>query len=170
VNCAAILDCSEDDAKTPAETVSDEMVMGAVWALCEFSLVVSQQNHSNLSLTALDDALKRFYKKKGAFQDQILSKSAKANVNDPLAMQSHQLCEQKIHTIRAAMEVLVYWAERVTTSKRRQFQVRLKRALQAGTKWSAADHERAIKQLEHKIHQMTPVKWKRFEQLSQHHE
>jgi len=57
VNCAPILDCCKDDGKTPAETASDEMVMGAVWALCEFSLLVSQQNHSDLSLTALDDAL-----------------------------------------------------------------------------------------------------------------
>jgi len=67
VNCAPILDCSKDDGKTPAETASNEMVMGAVRVLCEFSLLVSQQNHSELSLTALDDALKRFYKKKGAF-------------------------------------------------------------------------------------------------------
>jgi len=57
VNCAPILDCSNDDRKTAAETASDEMVMGAVRALCEFSLLVSQRNHSDLSLTALDDAL-----------------------------------------------------------------------------------------------------------------
>jgi len=68
VNCIPILDCSQDTRKTAAETASDEMVMGAVWALCEFSLLVSQQNHSNLSLAALDDALKRCYKK-GAFRD-----------------------------------------------------------------------------------------------------
>jgi hypothetical protein len=59
VSCAPILDCSKDDGKTPAETASDEMVMGAVRALCEFSLFVSQQNHSDISLTALDDVLKR---------------------------------------------------------------------------------------------------------------
>jgi len=66
VNCAPILDCSKDDGNTPAETASYEIVMGAAQALCEFSLLVSQQNHSDLSFTALDDALKRFYKKKGA--------------------------------------------------------------------------------------------------------
>ena len=126
VNCAPILVCSTDDRKTAAETASDEMVMGAVRALCEFSLLVSQQNHSDLSLAALDDALKRFYKKKGAFRDQKMSKSAKAKVDEQLATESHQLREQKIHKIRAAMEVLVYGAEKVTTSKRRQFQIRLK--------------------------------------------
>jgi len=63
VNCAPILVCSTDDRKTAAETASDEMVMGAVQALCEFSLLVSQQNHSDLSLQALDDTLKRFYQK-----------------------------------------------------------------------------------------------------------
>jgi len=81
VNCAPILDCSKDDGKTAAETASDEMVMGAVRALCEFSLLVSQQNHSDLSLTALDNALKRFHKKKGAIREQKLLKSAKAKVD-----------------------------------------------------------------------------------------
>jgi hypothetical protein len=66
VNCASVLDCSKNDRKTRAETASDEMVMGAVRALCEFSRFFSQQNHSDLSRAALDDALKRFYKKKGA--------------------------------------------------------------------------------------------------------
>jgi len=42
VNCTLIHDCSEDAGKTAAETVSDVMVMGAVRALCEFSLLVSQ--------------------------------------------------------------------------------------------------------------------------------
>jgi len=46
------------------ETASEEMVMGAVQTLCELSELVSQQNHSDLFLTVLDDALKRFYKKK----------------------------------------------------------------------------------------------------------
>jgi len=67
VNCAPILLCSKDDGKTAAERVTDEMVMGAVRAFCEFSLLVSQQIHSDLSLNALDDALKRFYLKKGIF-------------------------------------------------------------------------------------------------------
>jgi hypothetical protein len=66
VNCAPILDCSQDAGKTAAEKASDEMVMGAVRALCEFSRFFSQQNHSDLSQAALDDALKRFCKKKGA--------------------------------------------------------------------------------------------------------
>jgi len=65
VNCMPMLFCSKDDGKTVAEKASDEMVMGAVWALYEFSLLGSPQNHSNLSLNALDDALQRFYLKKG---------------------------------------------------------------------------------------------------------
>jgi len=104
VNCAPILVCSTDDGITAAETASDEMVIGAVQALCKFSLIVSQQNHSDLSLKALDDALKRFYQKKGIFREQKMSKSAKAKVDDLLAKESHQLREQKIHKIRAAME------------------------------------------------------------------
>jgi len=68
VNGTPILDCSKDDGNTAVETASDVMAMGAVWALCEFYLLVSQQNHSDRSITALDDARKQFYKKKGAFQ------------------------------------------------------------------------------------------------------
>jgi hypothetical protein len=67
VNYAPILVCSKNDRKTAAETASDEMVMGAICASREFSLLVSQQNHSDLSFKALDDALKRFYRKKGIF-------------------------------------------------------------------------------------------------------
>jgi hypothetical protein len=117
VNCAPILDCSQDAGKTAAETASDEMVMGVVRALCEFSLLVRQQNHSDLSLAALDNALKRFYKKKGVFRDQKISKSAKDKVDELLARESHHLREQKIHKICAAMEVQLYGAEKVTTSK-----------------------------------------------------
>jgi len=102
VNCPPILDRSKDDRKTVVETASDEMVMGAVRALCEFSLLVSQQNHSDLSLTALDNALKRFYRKKGAFREQQMLKSVKAKVDEQLATESHQLRDQKIHKIRAA--------------------------------------------------------------------
>jgi hypothetical protein len=67
VHCAQRLDCSKDDRKTPVETACNEMVIGAVWAFCEFSLLVSLQNHSDLSLTALDDTLKQLYKKQDAF-------------------------------------------------------------------------------------------------------
>jgi len=70
VNCTPILDCSRDDGETAAENAFDEMVMGAVRVLCQFSLLVSQQNHSDLSLQALDDALKRLYQKKGIILEQ----------------------------------------------------------------------------------------------------
>jgi len=101
------------------ETASDEMVMGAVRALCEFSLLVSQQNHCDLSLKVLDDALKRFYQKKGIFREQKMLKSAKAKVDDLLATESHQLRGQKIYKICAAMEALVYGAEKVSSTKYR---------------------------------------------------
>ena len=58
-----MLVCSTDDRKTAVETASDGMVRGAVRALCEFPLLVSPQNHSDLSLKALNAALKRFHKK-----------------------------------------------------------------------------------------------------------
>jgi hypothetical protein len=76
VSCTPILVCSTDDRKPGKETASDEMVMGAVRALGEFSPLVRQQNHWDLSLNSLDNALNQFYKKKGAFwQSTIIDKS-----------------------------------------------------------------------------------------------
>jgi len=57
VLCPPLLDDSKTDEKTAVEGAYDEMVMGAVWALCEFSLLVSQHNYSDPSLTELDDTL-----------------------------------------------------------------------------------------------------------------
>jgi len=107
VNCAPILDCSQDAGKAAVETASDEMVMEAVWALFQFSLLVSLQNHSDLSLNALDDALKGFYQTKFIFWDQKMLNSAKTKVDQLLASESQQLCEQNIYKIRAAMNALV---------------------------------------------------------------
>jgi len=170
VNCAPILVCSKDDGKTSAETASNEMVMGAVWPLCIFSLHFSQQNHSNPSLKAQDNALKWFSQKKGNFRHQKMSKSAKDKVDDLLAMESHQLRDQKIHKIPTAMEALEYGAEKVSPTKCRQFQVRLNRARQVATTWSDAECQKAIERLECEIHQVTPVEHKLCDQLFQHHE
>jgi hypothetical protein len=169
VNCAPIHVCSTDDRKIAAETASDEMVMGAVWVLLEFSLHVSQQNHSDLFLKALDDPLKRFYQKKGMFCKQKISKSAKAKVDDVLAKESYQLCEQKSHNIHAAMEAVVYGADKDSTTKRRQFQVRLNRTRHAATTWSDADCQTGIERLERKIHLVTPAKAKLFVELFEGH-
>jgi hypothetical protein len=170
VNCAPILVFSTDDGKPAAETASDEMVMGAVQALSEFSLLVSQQNHSDLSLKALDDALKRFYQKNGIFREQKMSKSVKAKEDDLLAKECHQLREQKIHKIHGALEAVVYGAEKVSTTKRRQFQVHLNRTRQAATTWSDADYQKAIERLERDIHQVTPAERKLFDKLFERQE
>jgi len=146
------------------------MVKGAVQAICEFTLLVSQQNHSALSLKALDDALKRFYQQQGIFQEQKMLKSAKAKVDDLLAKESHQLCEQKLHKIHAALEDLVYGTEKVSTTQCRQFQVLLNSARQVAPTWSDADCQKAMDWLECKIHQVTPGKRKHFSKLFQHHE
>jgi hypothetical protein len=117
VNCTPILDCCQDAGKTVVETASDKIVMGEVWALCEYCLLVSQQNHYDLSLTVLDDALKRFYKKKDAIEDLKMSKSTKSKVDELLARESHQSRIQKISKICAAMTVQLYGAEMVAISE-----------------------------------------------------
>jgi hypothetical protein len=65
VICNSNLACWKDDSKTVAETASNELLIGAVQALCKFSLLVSQQNQLDLSLKVIDDALNGFYQKKG---------------------------------------------------------------------------------------------------------
>lgn len=59
VNCAPSLDCANKDGKPAVGTASDDMVMGAVRALCEYPVLDSQPNHSDCSLTALDVVLKQ---------------------------------------------------------------------------------------------------------------
>ena len=93
-------------------------------------------------------------------QDPKMSMSANAKVDDQLAKESHQFSEKKIHKIRAAMEALVYRAEKVSTTKRRQFQVSLNRVRQASITWSDAHCQKAIERLDCEIHQVTHVKLK----------
>jgi len=168
MNCAPIHVCWKNDRKTAPQTASDEIVMGAVWALGEFSLLVSQQNHSDLSLKALDNAVKLFYQKKGIIREQKMSKSSKAKVDDLLATESHQLLEQTIDKICAAIEAVVYGAEKVSSTNCRQFQVLLNRAWQAATTWSDSDRQKAIERLEREIHQVTSDKHMLFNHLFQH--
>jgi len=145
------------------------MVIGAVQAIHGFSVLVSKQNHVDLSLTALVDTLKRFYMKHGVFQEQNISNTAKAKVDKCCATQSQQLQEHEIHEIRAGMEVQMDKAEKVSTPIWRQFQVHLDLAWQAATKWSYPDQRWAKERLEHEIYQVTPVKYKTFNQLLQCH-
>jgi flagellar motor component MotA len=86
-----------------------------------------------------------------------MSKSAKAKVDDLLSLESHLLREQKIHMICAAMKSLVSGAEKVSTTKRRQFQVHMNKVWQAATTWSDADRQKAIERLECEIHHVTPT-------------
>jgi CHAD domain-containing protein len=80
----------------------------------------------------------------GGFQEQKLSKSAMAQVDKKLARESHQLRVEKIHKIRSAMKVQVYRAEQFTTTKGRQFQMRLNSAREVANRWLDADHQSAI--------------------------
>jgi len=170
VSYAPILDCFKDDGKTVAENAFDDMVIGALRAFCESSLLVSEHNHTDLSLKVLDDALKWSCQKNGILREKKWLQSVKDNVNDLLATESRQLRVQSIHKIRAAMEAIVNGVEKVSTTKRTQLQVCLNRAEQTATYWSDADRQKAIEQSEHKMHQVILAKHKLFDKLSQHHE
>jgi hypothetical protein len=79
-------------------------------------------------------------------------------VDELQARESHQLREQKIHIIHAAIEVELNGAEKVTTSKRRQFQVCLNAVRPAATIQSDGDLPQLIEGFEPKIHHVTPAK------------
>jgi len=76
VNYTSILINSNDDRESAAETPSDEMIMGVVHTQCEFSLLVSQPTHSDLSLKELYSTLKQFCQNERVYQEQKLLKSA----------------------------------------------------------------------------------------------
>jgi len=65
-----------------ADTASDIMVLGAGQAFCELSLLVSQQNYSDLSFKALDNALNQFYQKQSSFRELNMSKHANTTVDE----------------------------------------------------------------------------------------
>jgi hypothetical protein len=66
-NCTPPVVSYKDNGKAAAERASDAIVMGAVWSSYVFSLLVSQQTHSDLSFKALDDAIMEFNQRKGNF-------------------------------------------------------------------------------------------------------
>jgi len=152
VNWKPILAWSKDEETTLAETAPDEYITEAVRPLCEFSPLVSQQNHTNGTLTALHDTQKWLYKKNGAFRAQQMLKPAKAQLNEQFARESHQLWGQQILKICAAMEVDVYRIEMITIPKLRQSQVLLNGACQLAKTWSQADWQRATERFEREIH------------------
>jgi hypothetical protein len=118
-----ILDRSKDDGTTVVATAFNEMVMGTVHALCEFFVLVNRQSHSTLSHMVNDKTLKRWYNTKGIFWEQEVSNSTHAKVDEWLPRESHQLQGQRICTISPEMEHQVYGAEKVTSSKSRQYRI-----------------------------------------------
>jgi len=148
---------------------SDDMVIGAFCSLCEFSLLVSQQNRSYLSLKPVDNTVMQFYQRQSAVQEQTLWKSVKAIVDEQLAKESHQFREQQICDIPTAIEVFVYGVEKVSAIQQRQLEVRLNRGWQMATTRSHVDLEKANKKLQHGIHLVTPVQCNHVNKLFHHH-
>jgi len=72
-----------------------------------------------------------------------MSMSAKANMDNLLPTESHQLCEQKILKIHVAMEALLSRAGKILTTKRSQFHMPLNTAREAAITWSDADRRKA---------------------------
>jgi hypothetical protein len=88
VNWPPNFDSSTNDVETSVEIASDRMVMGGVRAFNDFSVLVSQHSHSDLSLIALGNALKRFCKVKDVFWEHDISKLAKTRVDEQCASES----------------------------------------------------------------------------------
>jgi hypothetical protein len=65
-----------------------------------------------------------------------------------------------IQTFHAAMEVLVYWAEKITILEKGHSQGCLNRNQQAATKWSEATRERSFDWLEHYTFLIAAIKCK----------
>jgi len=104
MNCAPILFWSNGEGITETGTASDTMVLGAVHAFCEFS-ILSQHIHSDLFLKALDNVLTRFYQTPDIYGEQWMAKCVKARLNKLVGMESHLPRKQKIQIILTALEV-----------------------------------------------------------------
>jgi len=70
IKCDVALDSTMDNENIAVEIASNELVMGAVPALCEFSPHVSQENHSDISLKAQNDALMQFTRRRVLFNNR----------------------------------------------------------------------------------------------------
>lgn len=114
ITCDPLSLSSNDNEKTVVGSALDEMVIGAVYILCEFSLLVSSQNHHDLSLKALDNPLNNFAKKMHSVQLQKVSQSAKPKVDEMLTSESYLLNRQKIDQHFAAVKVYVTQAAKPT--------------------------------------------------------
>lgn len=69
-----------DSARSTAEVGTDELVLQAIYTFCYFSILVRIQNHTALSLMALNDVLGLFYHRWGDFQEKTMCNSVKAKV------------------------------------------------------------------------------------------
>jgi len=97
------------------------MVMEAVQAICQFCPHISQQSYSDLSLKVLNNEVNQFYWKQGANQELKVLQFAKAQVDEQFATESYQLSKQIIHWIYTAVVAHQYEADKVATTKHRQF-------------------------------------------------
>jgi len=82
ITCDPLIISCNDIEKSVVDAAFDEMVIGAVFVLCEFSLLVSSQNHHDLSLKALNNPLNNFEMELNSFQQQTVSKSVMAKLDD----------------------------------------------------------------------------------------
>lgn len=93
VSCTPIHFCSKDDGKAASEIACDEMLIIAVQVLCKFTVLVSQQSHSDQSLNGLDTSQMRFWHSGGDFSQLKILMSSMAKVDVQLAIESHQISE-----------------------------------------------------------------------------
>ena len=70
INCALIPISSKDDRITAAYTASDNMVVGAAQVFSDFTLLLSQFNHSDLSLNTQDNVLNQVIRKRRFFKNR----------------------------------------------------------------------------------------------------
>jgi len=130
-----------------AETSSHDRVMGVVEAFCVFSQLVSQQNHSDWFLKALDVTLKWFYKMNSTSHHQTMLKPVQANISKQLERECRQLQEWMIYKICTAMDVHAYRAVMVSTTKWRLFGVHHNGTWQQAIKLSDVDRQKVKESL-----------------------
>jgi hypothetical protein len=105
----------------------------------------------------------------GAIHKLTLLKLAIVKVHEQLPTKSCPLPKWMLNGMHAGRDIQMYRAETVTTTNGWECQVCLNWVQPAATTWSDANQQRVIESLEYKIHQVTSLKYKQFNEFIEHH-
>lgn len=167
-NCTLIVVSSTEDANNAAGTASDNILLGAVQALCKYFLHFNKHNHSALFLAALDITLKQFIECRTFYRVENIE-VCKCENKDTVGNRIPSVQELKIPNSGAAIEVFENVAENLSTTKHIQFEIYLYMPQQPASQWSCTDSERLQDHYYYLMDNVILTKWDHCNKSFEHH-